>query len=164
MPKQHVVSLNQTRNGQSFHKVRHCRTKVWELWLTPYLVARYSPRGDEIDEDDLLAERLGESVDGEPPGSSKPIRILSDFTIFDPHHSNEMLPPSAMDSDEGVDRAFSAAGRVRVHSEDDNEEEEEDMDGLSPYVTLGAVLRWSLDLTKVEEWVIMASYFSLANS
>lgn len=40
----------------------------------------------------------------------KPIRLLTDFTIFDTRHKNEYVVLSQIEEEEGVDRRFEATG------------------------------------------------------
>ncbi|EAU92360.2 hypothetical protein CC1G_00579 [Coprinopsis cinerea okayama7 len=89
-------------------------------------------------------------LEGEDPDSleegveEKPIRILDCFAFFDPKHRCEMLPLDAMEKEDRFDRQFEAAGFVRVKLKHDDDEVEEDPN--PPYLRLGAVLRFWVDL------------------
>jgi DNA (cytosine-5)-methyltransferase 1 len=81
--------------------------------------------------------------------NDKPVRILTDFSIFDPLHRNEMVSLAAIEEDDGVDRSFEGAGWVTANfidedvGQEDWEDEEEEEEKV--YVRLGAILRYTLD-------------------
>ncbi|KAM6498781.1 hypothetical protein JOM56_006729 [Amanita muscaria] len=82
----------------------------------------------------------------------RPIRVITDYVIFDPLHRNEMVSLSSIEEDDGVDRHFEGVGWVSPHflDEDEGQEDEED-DEDRVYVKLGAVLRYTVDYTKENE-------------
>ncbi|KAH6916709.1 S-adenosyl-L-methionine-dependent methyltransferase [Coprinopsis sp. MPI-PUGE-AT-0042] len=123
-------------------------------------VAYYKPRADEAIENEEFALPGEDDEDGP---DSIPVRILTDFTIFDPKHMNEMVSLEAMDSDDGLDRAFSAAGYVRVRrAEEDAEDEEDEEEDEQPlqYIRLGAILTWSMNLTKLADPVYIQTPYA----
>lgn len=81
--------------------------------------------------------------------NQKPVRVLTDFSIFDPLHRNEMVSLAAIEEDDGVDRSFEGAGWVTANfidedvGQEDWEDEEEEEEKV--YVRLGAILRYTLD-------------------
>ncbi|TFK42046.1 S-adenosyl-L-methionine-dependent methyltransferase [Crucibulum laeve] len=107
-------------------------------------VAYYKPRPGAIRETKDVV------IPGEDPdedGEDKPVRMLTDFSIFDPKHRNEMLSLAAMEEEDAIDRQFEGAGLVVPFflSEEDEGQEEELQE---VYVHLGAILRSTVDYTK----------------
>lgn len=82
----------------------------------------------------------------------RPIRVITDYVIFDPLHRNEMVSLSSIEEDDGVDRHFEGVGWVSPHflDEDEGQEDEEDEEDRV-YVKLGAILRYTVDYTKENE-------------
>ena len=72
---------------------------------------------------DLLVE--GEDESEAPDPNSKPVRILTDFVIFDPKHGSEMISLEALEDPDGLDRDFVAAGRVAAYMAEGDDDEEE---------------------------------------
>ena len=96
----------------------------------------------------------GEDPDGLDEGE-KPIRLLSDFSIFDPKHRNEFVSLAAIEDDDGVDRQFEGVGMVMpyfVSEEDEGQDEETEID--PQYVRLGAILRYTVDYTQESEYAM----------
>lgn len=93
----------------------------------------------------------GEDPEDEAVDDQKPVRVLTDFSIFDPLHRNEMVSLAAIEEDDGVDRSFEGAGWVTAYfiDEDVGQEDWEDEDGEEAeekvYVRLGAIMRYTLD-------------------
>ncbi|KAK2464749.1 hypothetical protein APHAL10511_003167 [Amanita phalloides] len=90
----------------------------------------------------------GEEPEEDPlDDDEKPIRILTDFSIFDPLHRNEMISLAAIEEEDGVDRHFEGAGWTTAYyvdedvGQDDWETEEEE----KVYIRLGAILRYMVD-------------------
>ena len=99
----------------------------------------------------IPGEELEELEDEE-----RPIRVLTDFVIFDPMHRNEMVSLAAIEEVDVVDRHFEGAGFVSPYFLDEDEgQEDEDEDGenreTKVYVKLGAILRYWVDYTKENE-------------
>ncbi|KAJ3571618.1 hypothetical protein NP233_g3648 [Leucocoprinus birnbaumii] len=88
----------------------------------------------------------------------KPIRILTDFTIFDTRHRNELVIFSKIEDEDGVDRRFEVAGLVVPYYVDEEDLVGEDGDEggngrgveeVEPiYMRVGPVLGYSIDWTK----------------
>lgn len=95
--------------------------------------------------------------DEEVNGVQKPIWLLTDFTIFDPSHRNEIIPLSSMEDNDGTDRQFEAAGYVAPLLEDEEDAGQEDaIDGEPlPFVRLGALLRFTYDYHRDKECVLV---------
>jgi len=80
----------------------------------------------------------------------KPIRLLTDFTIFDARHRNEYVVLSQIEEEEGVDRRFEATGWA-VHSCADEqdlmgEDGGADEEVVEPvFMRIGPVLSYSVD-------------------
>lgn len=125
--------------------------------MTQTLVAYYDAQPDEIREThDLII--IGEDLedeygsDNEVQEMSKPIRILSGFTIFDPKHQNELVSLNVMEEDDGMDREFEAVGYVVPSFINDEDEGQEDgLDNEPQYVRLGAILRYTYNFTEESE-------------
>lgn len=99
---------------------------------------------------------FGEDTDGEANDEDKPIRVLNHFSIFDPKHQYEMVSLSTIEEDDGVDRECEGAGLVTPFVLNDEDEGQEDgLDSLPQYVRLGAILRFSIDYTKEEEYALV---------
>jgi DNA (cytosine-5)-methyltransferase 1 len=85
----------------------------------------------------------------------KPIRTLTEFTIFDPRHQNELVSLSAVEEDDGKDRQFEGAGIVSpyfLNEEDEGQEEEDSGAGMNPKrIRLSAILRFTFDPTVDKE-------------
>ena len=118
-------------------------------------VSFYVPRPDEkLETPELVIP--GEDPEDEPlEDDEKPVRILTEFSIFDPLHRNEMVSLAAIEEEDGVDRHFEGAGWVAadfisedVGQEDWDVDEEEDR---KVYVRLGAILRYTLDYKSENE-------------
>jgi DNA (cytosine-5)-methyltransferase 1 len=126
---------------------------------SPIAVAYYESRVDELYESpDLVI--TGEDPDVVDDGSDsgvdrlqdKPIRVLTDFSIFDPKHRNEMVSLVAIEQDDGLDRQFEGAGFVAPYLINEEDEGQEDgLEGELQYVRLGAILRFTLDYTGQNE-------------
>ena len=111
----------------------------------------YQKRREELTEDAELVI-TGEDPEDGLDEDEKPIRLLSDFSIFDPTHRNEFVSLAAIEEDDGVDRQFEGAGMVLpyfVSEEDEGQDEETEID--PQYVRLGAILRYTIDYTQESE-------------
>jgi hypothetical protein len=121
------------------------------------VVAYYEPRDDELFESaDLII--AGEDLDdvGSDSGADqvqeKPVRVLTDFSIFDPKHRNEMMSLSAIEQEDSLDRQFEGAGLVAPYLINEEDEGQEDgLDAELQYVRLGAILRYTLDYAEENE-------------
>lgn len=122
-------------------------------------VAYYESRDNELYESpDLVitgedADNLElESESGADRLHDKPIRVLTDFSIFDPKHRNEMVSLAAIEHDDGLDRQFEGAGFVAPYLINEEDEGQEDgLEGELQYVRLSAILRYTLDYTGQNE-------------
>lgn len=90
----------------------------------------------------------GEGQEDDDGDDQKPIRVIDDFTIFDPKHGFEMVLLDALERNDGVDRQFEAAGMVTAFFENDEDAGQED-DGqqvFQPlYLRLSAILRYTFN-------------------
>ncbi|KAF8633579.1 hypothetical protein AX15_001372 [Amanita polypyramis BW_CC] len=111
------------------------------------LVSFYVSRPDEQRETkDLVVP--GENPEEDPlEEDEKPIRVLTDFSIFDPCHRNEMVSLASIEEADGIDRHFEGAGWVTAYfvNPDVGQEDWEDEDEGKVYVRLGAILRYSVN-------------------
>ena len=111
----------------------------------------YQKRREELIENAQLIITGEDPEDGLDEGE-KPIRLLSDFSIFDPKHRNEFVSLAAIEEDDGADRQIEGAGLVMpyfVNEEDEGQDEETEID--PQYVRLGGILRYSVDYAKESE-------------
>lgn len=118
----------------------------------------YQKRREELIENAELIITGEDPEDGLDDGE-KPIRLLSDFSIFDPKHRNEFVSLAAIEEDDGVDRQFEGAGLVMPYfvSEDEGQDEEAETD--PQYVRLGVILRYTIDYAQESEYAV--SFLSL---
>ncbi|CAA7265858.1 unnamed protein product [Cyclocybe aegerita] len=105
-----------------------------------------------------LLESKNLIIDGEDPDleegeDEKPIRELYDFYVFDPIHRNELVSLVGLEQDDGVERQFEAAGKVRAHfaSDEDEGQEEEEGEVQPTSVHLTAIMRYTVDYTRENE-------------
>lgn len=92
----------------------------------------------------------------------KPIRVLSNFSFFDPKRHMEMVCLSVLEEDDGVERLLEGAGTVTPFFQ--NEEDEGQEDGLydpdehvqPQFVRLSRIRRFTIDPTKQNEWARIA--------
>lgn len=120
-----------------------------------------------MDERDLLfpEEDIYGSED-EQDEDDKPVRVLTQFTIFDPTCRKQFVPLSCLEEIGDVDYQVEAVGYVKPLIENDEDEGQEvDMDDeperLS-FVRLSAVLRYSYDYTAEDEYVRLLPTFPWA--
>lgn len=117
------------------------------------LVEYYQKRREEFIENNKLVV-IGEDPEDLDEGE-KPMRLLSDFSIFDPKQRNEFVSLAAIEEDDGVDRQFEGAGMVMpyfVNEEDEGQDEETDVE--PQYIRLSAILRYTVDYAKESEYAI----------
>ncbi|KAF8167566.1 hypothetical protein B0H34DRAFT_792278 [Crassisporium funariophilum] len=112
-----------------------------------------------------LIESSNLVIPGEDPeqedDEEKPVRVLSDFTIFDPKHRNELVSLASIEEDDGVDRQFEGVGNVLAYfGRDEDEGQEDEMDHEPQNVHLGAILRYTLDYTQVNEPVYIETQYA----
>lgn len=83
--------------------------------------------------------------DDDPDEDTKPVRVINDFCVFDPVSHYNFLSLEEMDSSNGTDRHFEAAGYVGPKSTELSDEDygQEDEEEYGQYLHLGALLRWS---------------------
>lgn len=121
-------------------------------------VSIYEDRRGELESADLAIIGEDPFTDGdEGDPDAKPVRVLSDFAIYDPKHGSEMVPLSSIEEDDGVDRQFEAEGFVSPYYQNDEDEGQEDDDenkdsnACEPkLVKLGAILRYTFDYTETD--------------
>ncbi|KAJ3830251.1 S-adenosyl-L-methionine-dependent methyltransferase [Lentinula raphanica] len=92
----------------------------------------------------------GEDDDSDESDTSKRIRNLWDFTIFDPLHGNKVMSLSSMEQPDGRACKFEAFGKVTMFVENDEDEgQEADSSGpqIVQYVRLSSILNAALDYT-----------------
>ncbi|KDQ62886.1 hypothetical protein JAAARDRAFT_53111 [Jaapia argillacea MUCL 33604] len=116
----------------------------------------YRPNPADIPEPNTLLE--GEDPPDSPDSSDdKPIRILTDFTIFDPNSARELLSLDLLfecdDEEGGGGRAFEGAGIVMPFYVNEQDEVEDDVGGTGQgegvRMRLSAIFRWMIDYTQV---------------
>lgn len=95
-----------------------------------------------------------EDVDPEENGQEKkPIRVLSDFALFDPKRNLQLMSLEALD--DNPRGHYEAAGYVTpvfVNEEDAGQEDEDEEDVMQRLRT-SRVLRYSFDCTVADEYV-----------
>jgi len=149
----HSLIYSQQSRGD-YHLVRGFRDLTTYLKLY-FLVSFYVSRPDErLETQELVIP--GEDPEDEPlEDDEKPVRILTDFSIFDPLHRNEMVSLAAIEEEDGVDRHFEGAGWVTADfiSEDVGQEDwdDDEEENLKVYVRLGAILRYTLEYRSENE-------------
>lgn len=83
---------------------------------------------------------------------SKPVRLLTNFAIFDPRHKCELVSLGEIEKSNMLDREFEGAGDVKPFSENDEDEgqDEDLMDGedAGQRIRLSAILRYWTDYTQ----------------
>jgi DNA (cytosine-5)-methyltransferase 1 len=103
-------------------------------------------------EDLLIFGEDSDSIYDDEHTEDKPIRVLSEFSFFDPKHKMELISLGAIEEIDGLDRQFEGAGLVSAFSFEEDEGQEDDIEDLEEqYVRLGAILRFSIDYTKINE-------------
>ncbi|KAG6901728.1 hypothetical protein C0995_008696 [Termitomyces sp. Mi166 len=125
-------------------------------------------RRGELESADLVI--IGEDPfadeDEKDDPNAKPVRVLSDFAIYDPNHGCEMVLLSSIEEDDGVDRQFEAEGIVLPYyqnDEDEGQEDDENEDGSNrepKLVKLGAILRYTFDYTETDGKVYIETQFA----
>ncbi|GLB43613.1 putative class I-like SAM-binding methyltransferase superfamily, C5-methyltransferase family protein [Lyophyllum shimeji] len=125
--------------------------------------AFYEDEGYERESDSLVLNgedpSAGEERDGKP---DKPVRVLDDFTFFDPNHRNEMVSLTAIEEDDGVERQFEGAGVIYpyVVNEEDKGQEDDDTPPDMKNIRLGAILRYTFDYTQPNDPVWIETQFA----
>ena len=119
----------------------------------------YQKRREELIESAELIITGEDPEDGLDEGE-KPIRLLSDFSVFDPKHRNEFVSLAAIEEDDGVDRQFEGAGLVMPYFVSEEDEGQDEETGIDPqYVRLSTIIRYATDYAQESEYAI--SFFSL---
>lgn len=108
---------------------------------------------ESVDEDEERGDFIviGEDTSPDEDSDQKPIRILSEFTLYDPKHGNELISLLELENEQSA-REFRAAGTVApvfVNEEDAGQEDDEDQPTQRLRTT--EVFRYSLDLTRIDE-------------
>lgn len=120
--------------------------------VIPIPVKYYIPKDNvnEIPEDKAYIN-LGE--DPEADAEDKPVRLLTDFCIFDPRHDMELISLNELEKDDGtLDREIEGAGDVRPFiSNDEDAGQEDDLDDEVSSVRLSAIMRYMIDYTQDDE-------------
>ena len=126
----------------------------------PVLELSYVPSPQDV------RESANTLIFGEDPlerdqgtADSKPIRALSDFSVFDPSHEFEMISLALLDTDQSGRHHFEAAGAVApifLNEEDEGQEDVLDGDDDSDISKLqrlrtSAIFRYTIDYTKSDE-------------
>ncbi|OCH84951.1 S-adenosyl-L-methionine-dependent methyltransferase, partial [Obba rivulosa] len=118
-----------------------------------------------------LSERADLVIYGEDRGEDedptlKPVRILSDFCIFDPNHDMEVVSLDLLQQSDGVaGRHFEAAGLVSpefLNEEDEGQEDgiDESQDFNFQRLRTSAILNFSFDYSKPDDPVYIQTEFS----
>ncbi|KAH7927250.1 S-adenosyl-L-methionine-dependent methyltransferase [Leucogyrophana mollusca] len=123
----------------------------------PRSARQYSPKPAEILENPDFIVVGEDPEDGDD--DSKPVRILRDFSFFDPTESMEMLSLALLEDDPGArHHLIEGAGAVFPTFEDEEDEgQEEDLDDDDElqYIRLPTLLRYSIDYTKEDDPVFV---------
>lgn len=111
---------------------------------------RYTPRTDEVPEDKL---HISLDEDSEDSSEDKPIRLLSNFCIFDPKHKNQIISLEELEKDDSdFDREVEAVGDVRSYVlNDEDAGQEDDLVDEFARARLTAIMRFTIDYTKEDE-------------
>ncbi|KAH9901025.1 S-adenosyl-L-methionine-dependent methyltransferase [Cubamyces lactineus] len=99
---------------------------------------------------------------------SKPIRALSDFSVFDPSREFEMIPLALLDTDQSGKHHFEAAGAVApvfLNEEDEGQEDvldgEDDSDiSMLQRLRTSAIFRYTIDYMKSDDPLYLETEFS----
>ncbi|KAG5635917.1 hypothetical protein H0H81_009679 [Sphagnurus paluster] len=123
---------------------------------------RHGPKARQ-ERADLLLPGEDPFGDEDDAGDTKPIRVLTDFAIYDPRHGNELVSLAALEQDDGVDRQFEAAGLAAAYVANEEDEGQED-DGEPKlealHLRLGAILRFTFDWTTMGDPVWIETQFA----
>ncbi|EMD32847.1 hypothetical protein CERSUDRAFT_99217 [Gelatoporia subvermispora B] len=126
---------------------------------------RYKPNPDDLEEKaDLIIFGEDRSQDDDP--NTKPVRILSDFCIFDPNHGMEIVSLELLQESDGVaDRHFEAAGWVFpdfLNPEDEGQEDDIDdkRDFNFQRVRTSAIMNFSFDYTIPDDPLYIQTEFA----
>ncbi|KAI0640019.1 S-adenosyl-L-methionine-dependent methyltransferase [Trametes polyzona] len=132
-----------------------------ELSQPRNLEPSYVPIPEDVPEDANMVILREEAVEHAGAQGEKPVRALSDFAVFDPTRSYELIPLDALDSSTAKQRHFEAAGEVMpvfLNEEDEGQEddlEDEDGDAARGHgvqrIRTSAIFRWMLDYTKMDD-------------
>jgi DNA (cytosine-5)-methyltransferase 1 len=77
----------------------------------------------------------------EAKDKTKPVMLVSEFTVYDPKHQFEMISIDSLEKIDDMDRHYHGAGLVLPHYEEmENEDLEDEIDRV--YVELSAILRF----------------------
>ncbi|KAF9444348.1 S-adenosyl-L-methionine-dependent methyltransferase [Macrolepiota fuliginosa MF-IS2] len=115
----------------------------------------FSDSDADSDTDSSMSSRQGSrQPNRQRKPKEKPIRLLTEFTIFDSRHRNEYVVLSKIEEEDGVDRRFEAAGWVVPFYVDEGDLIGGDGEGgggddIEPvYMRIAPILRYSVDWTK----------------
>ncbi|KAI0324519.1 S-adenosyl-L-methionine-dependent methyltransferase [Cubamyces sp. BRFM 1775] len=104
----------------------------------------------------------------ESAADSKPIRALSDFTVFDPSREFEMISLALLDTDQSGKHHFEAAGAVApVFLNEEDEGQEDVLDGVDDSdisnlqrLRTSAIFRYTIDYAKSDDPLYLETEFS----
>lgn len=111
-----------------------------------------------------------EDPDDELGGETKPVRVLTDFTVFDPKHRNEMVTLDILETPDMVDRELVVVGYAKPHfddrnSEDEGQEDDWEVEEAEVLLELSAILRCDIDyLSDHDESVSLLSQIACEDS
>lgn len=127
--------------------------------LNAIIAQYYIPKRDEVlesklvvpgeDPEDEYVEPHDRNTDNE---ENKPIRLLSNFTFFDPKHNMEMVSLGVMEEIGEANHHVEGAGIVQqLLGNEEDEGQEDDLDEELHICRLGAILRHFVDFSKPHE-------------
>uniref|UniRef100_A0A0W0FBK8 DNA (cytosine-5-)-methyltransferase n=1 Tax=Moniliophthora roreri TaxID=221103 RepID=A0A0W0FBK8_MONRR len=107
-----------------------------------------SPRNIEVIEE---SRNLFDNED--PEDEDKPVRLLSNFSVFDIRHRNEFISLSLLEDDDTIDREIQAAGYATEQSVEHAEEDEGQAEDFGPgsdglFVKLTTIRGFYIDYKK----------------
>ena len=107
----------------------------------------------------ITGEDLDDDADADSDqtlrSESKPVRILSDFSFYDPRNNLEMVPLPRVGEDHGFDQHIEAVGFVTpfvLNEEDDAQLDDSVADDQDrQYLRLSTIINLSIDYSKKDE-------------
>lgn len=83
---------------------------------------------------------------------TKPVRVLQNFSIYDPKNRNKYIKLSALEDNDGVERHFEAEGIVSPVMNEEDAGQEDDVGGESAMLlSLSSILRYTLNFQERNE-------------
>ncbi|KAI8998552.1 S-adenosyl-L-methionine-dependent methyltransferase [Trametes punicea] len=129
----------------------------------------YPPTPDDVKED-ANTVIFGEDPlerNGAADANSKPVRALSDFSVFDPLGEFELISLKLLDEESAQPRQFEAAGVVApvfLNEEDEGQEDGLDDEEVAQWkpqrLRTSAIFRYTVDYTKRDDPVYIETQFS----